>query len=353
MPCRCAKPRDQRRAVELLELVELGAVDQPRDHLAHVVLLAHVGRHDAVELGCFVARLARRQQRDIDMFPDVEVRDDAARERKGVVIIDGIVIGDTGFARMHLGAAELFGRHHLAGRRLHQRRTAEEDRALIPHDDGFVRHRRHIGAARRARAHDHGDLRNAGGRQRRLVVEDAAEMIAVGKHLGLVRQVGASRVDEVDAGEPVFTRDLLRAHVLLHGQRIVGAAFDGGVVADDHAFAAFDPADAGDDAGGMDLVLIHAVGGERREFEERRARIDQRHHPLARQQFPARCVAFARARRSARRRFRPTMAEFLDQRSHARGIGAELVRVLVDGGEDLRHGVLGDYQRGIIWRRFN
>ncbi len=50
---------DDGGAVELLELVELGAVDQARDHLAHVVLLLEVDRHDAVELGRVVERLAR------------------------------------------------------------------------------------------------------------------------------------------------------------------------------------------------------------------------------------------------------------------------------------------------------
>ena len=50
----------QRGAVELLELVEFGAVDQARDHLAHVVLLLEVDRHDAVELGDVERRLARR-----------------------------------------------------------------------------------------------------------------------------------------------------------------------------------------------------------------------------------------------------------------------------------------------------
>jgi hypothetical protein len=41
---------DERRAVERLELVELAAVDDARDDLAHVVGLARVGGHDAVEL---------------------------------------------------------------------------------------------------------------------------------------------------------------------------------------------------------------------------------------------------------------------------------------------------------------
>ena len=40
------------------------------------------------------------------------------------------------------------------------------------------------------------------------------------------------------------------------------------IVADDDAFAAGDAADAGDDAGAMDGVVVHAVGGERRQFEE-------------------------------------------------------------------------------------
>ena len=171
------------------------------------------------------------------------------------------------------------------------------------HDDGLVRHRRHIGAARGARAHHHRDLRDAERRQRRLVVEDAAEMLAVGKHLGLVRQVGAAGIDQIDAGQPVLARDLLRAQMLLHRHRIVGAALDRGVVAHDHAFAAFDAADAGDQAGAVDRVVVHAVGGERRQFEERRARIEQPHHALARQQLAARPMTLAGALGAAKRRF--------------------------------------------------
>ena len=69
-----------------------------------------------------------------------------------------------------------------------------------------------------------------------------------GKDLGLQRQERAARVDQVDAGQPVLERDLLRADVLLHRDRIVGAALDRRVVGDDQHLAARDPADAGDDA---------------------------------------------------------------------------------------------------------
>ena len=88
--------------------------------------------------------------------------------------------------------AEVLRAYHLAGRRLHQRRAAEEDGALVLHDDALVRHRRHIGAAGSAGAHHHGDLRNPQRRHIGLVVEDTAEMLAVGKHFRLRRQIGAA-----------------------------------------------------------------------------------------------------------------------------------------------------------------
>ena len=82
----------------------------------------------------------------------------------------------------------------------------------------------------------------------RLVVEDAAEVVAVGEHLGLQRQERAARVHEVQAGQPVLERDLLRAQVLLHREREVGAALHGRVVGDHHHLAAAHAADAADEA---------------------------------------------------------------------------------------------------------
>ena len=103
----------------------------------------------------------------------------------------------------------------------------------------------------------------------------------------MVGQIGAARVDEVDAGQPVLARDFLRAQVLLHRHRKIRAALDGRVVADDDAFAARDAADARDDARGGDSVAIHAIRGELRELEEGTPRIEQRAHAFARQQLAA------------------------------------------------------------------
>ena len=46
-------------------------------------------------------------------------------------VVVGEVIGDAGDARVHVAAAEVLGVDHLAGGGLHQRRAAEEDRALV------------------------------------------------------------------------------------------------------------------------------------------------------------------------------------------------------------------------------
>ena len=241
---------------------------------------------------------------------------------------------------MHVGAAEILRRHHLARRRFHQRRPAEKDRALLAHDDGFVRHRRNVSAARGAGAHHDGNLRDALRRQGRLIVEDAAEMIAVGKHFGPVRQVGAAAIDEIDARQPVLARDLLRADMLLHRHRIISAALDRGVVAHDHAFAALDAADAGDDAGGMDRVLVHAEGRETGKFQKRRARIDQRHHAVARQQFTAPGVALARFLVAAERGRGAARGQIVAQRAPLRGIRGEFLRGGIDGQFNPRQGAL-------------
>ena len=75
-------------------------------------------------------------------------------------VVFGEVIGHAGHAGVHVGAAQRFGIDHFAGGGLHQRRSAQEDGALVLDDDALVAHRRHVGAAGGATAHDHGDLRN-------------------------------------------------------------------------------------------------------------------------------------------------------------------------------------------------
>jgi len=217
---------------------------------------------------------------------------------------------------VHIAAAKVLRRHFLAGRGLHQRRTAEEDRALIAHDDALVGHGGHIGAARRAAAHHHRDLRDAFSGHGRLIVEDAPEVVAVGEHFVLVREVRAAGIDEVHTGQPVLPRHFLRAQVLLHGQRIIRAALHRGVVAHDHAGASGDLADACDYARGGNVVLVDVMTGEQREFEKGGAGIEQALHALAGQQLAARRVPLTRVRIAAERDLRRAFAQIRDERLH-------------------------------------
>ena len=170
----------------------------------------------------------------------LEVADDRPAERDRVLVVERLVVGDAGAAGMDLRAAEVLRRDLLAGRGLHQRRAAEEDRAGALHDHGLVAHRRHVRAAGGRRAHDERDLRDARRRHPGLVVEDPPEVLPIREDVGLQRQERAAAVDEVDARQPVLERDLLRAQVLLDGHRVVGAALDRRVVGDDDAGRALD-----------------------------------------------------------------------------------------------------------------
>ena len=146
----------------------------------------------------------------------------------------------------------------------------------------------------------------------RLIEEDAAEMLAVREHLGLVGQIGAAGIDQIDARQTVLRRDLLRPQVLLHRHRIVGAALDGRVVGDDHRLPAMDEADSGDEPGPVHVALVHAESRERADFEKGRAGIDQPGDALAGQELAAPDVALARFRRAALGRRAAARVEFVD-----------------------------------------
>ena len=183
---------------------------------------------------------------------------------------------------MHVAATQILDRYHLAGGGLHQRRSAQEDGALVPDDDRFVGHGRHVSATGGAGSHDHGDLRDALGGHIGLVEENAAKVVPVGKNLILFWQKRAARVHQIDAGQVVLLGDFLGAQVFFHGQRIIGAALHRGVVGDDHAFAALHPANAGNHARRRRFVVVEAVGRQLADFEEGRTGIEQVIHPLPR-----------------------------------------------------------------------
>ena len=321
----------------MLELVQARAVDDAGDDFPHVVGLAAIGGNDAIDLARVVKRLLRPGEVEAHRLDPVEIADDAPRDGQGVAVVLGIMVGDAGHAAMNVGAAQVLGRDHLAGGGLDQGRAGQEDGALIPDDDAFVAHGRDIGAAGGARAVHHRDLRNPGRRHLGLIVEDAAEMVAVGEDLVLVGQIGAARFHQIDARQVVFPGDLLGAQMLLDRQRVIAATLHGAVIGDDHAFLAGDGADAGDDAGPHHILGIHVPGGQLGEFEEGRAHIQQPADALARQQFAARQMTFAHGGTAAQLDLGDHPPEVVHQGPGRLGIGLELVRTGVDRAFDDGH----------------
>jgi len=342
-------------AVQALELVEPRAVDDARDDLAHVIGHARVGGDDAVDLGRVVGRVFRcGELHAVDGGRAVEVRHGGARDLQRMAVAFGVMVGDAGLAAMHVGAAQIFRRHFLARRGLHQRRAAQEDRALALDDDAFVAHGGHVGAARRARPHDHGDLRDVGRRHVGLVEEDAPEMVAVGEHLVLVGQVGAAGIDQIDAGEMVLHGDFLGPQVLLHGDGVVRSALHRGVVAHDHAVRARHAADPGDHAGPRHLAAVHVPGRELADLEERGARIEQALHPVAGQQFAAHHMTVAGLLAAALFHDGAVVRQRRDQAVHAFPVFLEGRVAGVDPGFELGHqAVSWNSSRPISMRRIS
>src|SRR5205823_11495623 len=98
---------DESLAVELLELLQAASVDDARDDLAHVHLVAEVLGNEAVQIGRVdfgllgARRLPRRSRRRI------EVPDGLSRDRERVLVGGRAVVGDPGAAGMDGGAAAL------------------------------------------------------------------------------------------------------------------------------------------------------------------------------------------------------------------------------------------------------
>lgn len=327
---------DEGLAEVALELGEVGAVDDAGDDLADGQRLAEVGGGDAEELLRVVEGLGEGGCRDgggRGGGRPVEVRHGAAGERDGVGVVDGEVVGHAGHGAVHLAAAEVLGADLLARRGLDQRRAREEDVALPADDDALVRHGGHVRTPRSAGPHDDGDLRDALGGHARLVVEDAAEVVLVREDVGLLGQVGAAAVDEVQAGQLVLLGDGLGAQVLLDGDGVVRAALDGAVVGDDDARDALDDAHARDDAARGHVGLrVQLEAGERAQLEEGRARVDEGGDAVPRQHLVALDVLLARL-------LGPAALDAGRQVVHAgheRVHGGAVVPVLVRGGVDGR-----------------
>ena len=184
---------------------------------------------------------------------------------------------------MYVRAPQLLGADDFTGGRFYQWRPAEKNRALVFHNNRFVRHGGKVGAAGCARAQHCSNLGNAHGGHTGLVVEGVTEVLAVGKYLFLQRQKGTPGIHQIDAWQAVFLGDGLGAALFLDCQRVVGAAFYGSVVDENHAFLAGDSADTGDNASAGNVVVIHLVGCQLGQFQKGRAGVQNSIETIPRQ----------------------------------------------------------------------
>jgi hypothetical protein len=63
--------------------------------------------------------------------PAIQVSDDVPRDRKRILVVDGVVIRDARRPTVNIRTAQFLSRHFFARRGLHQRRPAEKDRPLL------------------------------------------------------------------------------------------------------------------------------------------------------------------------------------------------------------------------------
>ena len=233
--------------------------------------------------------------------------------------------------RVHLRAAQFLGRNSLPDGGLHQRRAGQKKPRAFRHQN-VVAHHRQISAAGDAHAHDGGDLRNAHRAHHRVIAKHAAEIVGIRENVLLQRQKNARGIDQIDRGNAVFDRDVLRADHFLRGHREKRPGFYGGVVRDDHHQPARDSRQAGNRARRRRAApfLIHFVSGVNAQLEKFRSGIDQARDALARREpalFVLRFDGFCSAALLQPRFF---VFDFGEQVHHAPHVLFELGRIAAD-----------------------
>ena len=154
-----------------------------------------------------------------------------------MVIVISQVIGDARVLCVNLGSPKVFRADRLTCCCFNQRRPSEKNSPLVSDDDRFIRHRGHIGTAGCAGTHHNSNLRDASSRHIGLVEKTPAKVISIGEYLILQWQKGAPGIDQVNTWQTISLGYVLGAKVFLDSDRVIGSAFDGGIVGNNDALA--------------------------------------------------------------------------------------------------------------------
>ena len=330
---------EQRFAVLGAVLLEFAAVHEAGNDLPHIVLLGGVAGENSVDFFGRIKRIVRgdvTENRRIGRADFVGKGPDTFEAR---LVIRFAKVHRAADLRVHFGAAELFSGRFLADGSLHQRGTCEKQARAFGHKD-VIAHNRQIRAAGYAHAHDRGDLRNAHGRHDRVVAEDPAEIVGIGKDVFLQWEKNARRVDQVDRRNPVFDGDVLRANDFFRCHREERAGFYRRVVCNDHEEASADAGETGDGSGGRRAApfFVHFKSREGAEFKKVGAGIDQLGDTFAGSQTPFLVLGLDGFAAAALADDFVLILDLGEKVDYAARIFLEVGRVAIDGGFQSRSG---------------
>ena len=249
---------DQGGAVERLELLEVGGIDDAGDDFAHVEGRAQVLGDQAeqvlrVVLGLLEIRFGLRPE-----FAPVQVGHHFPAHANAVHFVTGQVVAQAGNAGVHVGAAQALLVGVLASGHLHQGRAAEKHPGLLRDEDVVVAHAGLIGPAGGGGTEHQRDGGDAHLGELSDFVEqppglgEVVDLPLDGRlrvAAGLAAQVGAGGFHELHIRHAVLAGDLQPPHQLLGVEGVERAGPYRRVVAEDDAFDVLDDADADHESG--------------------------------------------------------------------------------------------------------
>ena len=265
--------------------LEFACVHNARDDFAHVVLLRRFGGEDAVNFFASVARIARRRVAEGRSVRRAHLVHESPNALEARLVVFLAEIHRAADLRVHLGSAEIFRRSFLANGSLHERRPREKEPRPLGHQN-VVAHDRQIRAAGHAHAHNGRYLWDAHRAHHRVVAEDAAKIIRIGKDVFLQRQEYSRRIHQINGWDAVLDGDVLRADDLFRRHREEGAGLYRRIVRDDHKQPPAHAAEPGHCACGRGAApfFIHLISGVDAQLKKAGIRIDEFGDALARRQ---------------------------------------------------------------------
>ncbi len=274
---------DQVLAEVGLDLEKVVRIDEMPDHVAHVVGLVRVLRHEPVQCVPVVRilHLLPRHARRVLLTVLGEVAHQLADAAEAVHVVAAGEVAHAALGGVRAGPAQIIRRYLLLRDRLHHVRPGHEHVAGVLHHEGEVGDGRAVDRPPGARPHDR---RNLGDDARGLRVQ-LKDVRVPPEALDALLDARAAGVVEADHGRPVFERLLHHLHDLVGVGSAQWPAVDGEVLAEDVDEPAVDGAVAGDHPVAGRTVLVEPevsflVADERAELLERVV-VEQNVEPLA------------------------------------------------------------------------